>query len=218
MKMIALSRLLLGLALVLYASPGEGNQLWKHPMHAVYQDSAVDDQTSPAGGHQGKFLSLSRDELIRMKRALRKIPYQNTPLELIYKAAVRVENGEEVDVSLDDLLPNPERELYEALLNDEEFEQVVDDYLQQDLAPGQVIALDEDIPAPEDREQSQGYDACFADYDAYIGPLTQRWVWDYRTLNFPILTPNVPPRPPGPDSNYAFRKYIPICVLIVAMI
>ncbi|KAK2149623.1 hypothetical protein LSH36_444g02040, partial [Paralvinella palmiformis] len=163
-----------GLFIVLHLSVISGDTPWIHPMHTIYKQYPEDIQHTSAAGYQGEFLSLSRDQLIHIKRMLRRVPYRNPLLDVIREAASQVERGLDIDVSMDDILPNPEDKLIELWNYDEEFQKIVTEYLstvtQREI---KFLSNTNDIPYPEERNQTQGHFGCIPDFDSYIGPITK---------------------------------------------
>ena len=205
MKMLSQHCSIFGLFIVLHLSVISGDTPWIHPMHTIYKQYPEDIQHTSAAGYQGEFLSLSRDQLIHIKRMLRRVPYRNPLLDVIREAASQVERGLDIDVSMDDILPNPEDKLIELWNYDEEFQKIVTEYLstvtQTEI---KFLSNTNDIPYPEERNQTQGHFGCIPDFDSYIGPITKRWLWDTLTLNNETLTV---PRPETPERTYSFSKY-----------
>lgn len=183
-----------------------GHSIWIHPMHGVYDEYPEEGQSTPAGSHQGRFLSLSRDQLIRIKRMLRRLPYRNALLDAIRNAATEAERGRDVDVSFDDIVPDPEDRLLEMWQFDNDFQTTAVEYMSTEHTQSniQLLSNTNDVPDPEERNQTQGQLGCFADFHAYIGPLTRRWLWDVLTLNN-ISTGSLD-RPDAPERKYSFSK------------
>jgi len=133
-----------------------GHSIWTHPMHSVHDEYPEEGQSTPAGSHHGRFLSLSRDQLIRIKRMLRRLPYRNALLDAIRNAATEAERGRDVDVSFDDIVPDPEDRLLEMWQFDNDFRTMAVEYMSSEHAQSkiQLLSSTNDVPDPEERNQT----------------------------------------------------------------
>ena len=186
---------------------------WPHPMYSPNRYSNKNSKPMSnlfTKGYGADLLSLTRKDLHHLKKVMARMPIKNTQLELLYELAIRAEQDEYFDIS--DVVTDPTETLIQRLIKDEALREQFTSYRSNIIVTdSQVLPRDEEVPEPEDRPQRQGVEACYADYDSYIGPETENMLYDI-TLRlcddlFPL--PCTPIRPTKQEYAHATMcKYL----------